>query len=141
LAVIIGKMKLELELRNKPENIGLKFSSFTKNRYINIFEPGDLIERNNSKTKLEKVIIKEFDKGFFDYNFNKDWALLYGDRINIKILLNNKEYLSNISFRNIVILNFIFKRYYLLKEDNLRWLLNIFLIIMALILSYLNLKK
>lgn len=134
-------MKLELELRNKPENIGLKFSSFTKNRYINIFEPGDLIERNNSKTKLEKVIIKEFDKGFFDYNFNKDWALLYGDRINIKILLNNKEYLSNISFRNIVILNFIFKRYYLLKEDNLRWLLNIFLIIMALILSYLNLKK
>lgn len=114
-------MKNSIELLSVDENDGLKAN--IKNTFISVYKNRD------SKNGL---IYNNEDSGFFSFIYNPDFKYLINKNVNSKIILNCKEYYFFANWKLRFKLNRSFKKLWFQDKNNIMWLINILVAILAI---------
>jgi hypothetical protein len=102
-----------------------KFSATLNRTYIIVYKEDDV--------SVGGLILRKEAEGFYSFITNRDFKMRYSEGINMRIIINDEEkiFYAKVGFRYRMKLYFFHKRLWIQSEGNIRWLLNMIIVILA----------
>ncbi len=117
---------MQLKLYSKtPDYKSFEYDASIRRTYILVYE--------TKNVTVGGLIGGETKEGLYTFIANKDFKLKYRQDLNVQFLIIGQDlnYFANVGFCNRMKLYFFHKRLWVQKEENIRWLMNVIIAIVA----------
>jgi hypothetical protein len=137
--ILSKKSKFKLQVYELSDNKDiLEYNACINRTFVIIYSEKDIIKPLNNNEKVSDRFIEKYEyRGFYNFIYNPDFDILIKKKVNLLLTTTEagKEYYTYVDCKKRYILYFIFKRLWVQKEDNIRWLMNIIIIIISIAVS------